>query len=435
MRHEAQHGITLLELLDPAGQRDALLDQLRVAMPEPDRRQATERLELYGIAPASLDEQGGYEDNDRLVAGARYGFGERSSVGLELGTGSRGESAQLNAEYGLAADHTLYGAYTWSSDTTASRVASEFDRRLTNGWTVGQRWRASNRVNVFNESQSLRGADGGTGTSHTVGMDLFPAAGWQLGFTVMDGELSGAGGLVERRAYSFSGGRTHADLQWASKLEYREDQGAEQREQWVTTHRLMLRLNEDWRFAGRINWADTDDRLDPAADARLAEGNVGVAWRPHDRSDRALFAKYTYLYDRATLGQDGGAQYDQRSRILAVEGVFEFGEHWSLAPKLASRWGDYRLGRGTGPWLDSRADFMALQLRYHLPGDWDALAEWRRLDVRDGGTRRGALVGVDRQVGEHFKVGVGYNFADFSDDLTDLEYDHKGFFLNLAGFY
>lgn len=416
-------------------ERDALLDQQALLAALSYRRQATERLELYGIAQASLDEQGGYEDNDRLVAGARYGFGQRSSVGLELGTGSRGESAQLNAEYGLADDHTLYGAYTWSSDTTASRVASEFDRRLTNGWTVGQRWRASNRVNVFNESQSLRSPDGSTGTSHTVGMDLFPGVGWQLGATVTDAELSTVAGPVDRRAYSVSGGRSDAATQWSSKLEYRQDQGAEQREQWVTTHRVMHRLNEDWRVAGRLNWADTDDRLNAAADARLVEGNLGVAWRPHDRTDRALFAKYTYLYDRASLGQDGGAQYDQRSQVLAVEGVFELGGPWSIAPKLASRWGDYRLGRGAGPWLDSRADFMALQVRYHLPGDWDALAEVRQLDVRDGGTRRGALVGIDRQVGEHFKVGVGYNFADFSDDLTDLEYDHKGFFLNLAGFY
>ena len=354
---------------------------------------------------------------------------------MELGTGSRGESAQVNAELGLASDHSVYGAYNWSSDTSASRIASEFDQRLTNGWTVGQRWRASNRVNVFNESQSLRGASGGNGISHTVGMDLFPAQGWQLGVTVMDGELETAGGLVERQAYSFSGGHTDAAAQWASKVEYREDQGAEQREQWVTTHRLLVRLNEDWRFAGRLNWADTDDRLNPAAGARLLEGNVGFAWRPADRTDRALFTKYTYLVDEASPGQEGGLRFDQRSRILAVEGVFELGERWSLAPKLASRWGEFRMGRGEGAWLDSRADFLALQLRYHLPGEWDALGEMRQLSVRDGGTRRGGLLGVDRQIGDHFRVGVGYNFTDFSDDLTDLEYDHKGFFLNLSGFY
>ncbi len=33
---------------------------------------------------------------------------------------------------------------------------------------------------------------------------------------------------------------------------------------------------------------------------------------------------------------------------------------------------------------------------------------------------------VSRYLGEHFKVGVGYNFTDFSDDLTDLNYDSQG---------
>ena len=47
--------------------------------------------------------------------------------------------------------------------------------------------------------------------------------------------------------------------------------------------------------------------------------------------------------------------------------------------------------------------------------------------------RSGALLAVSRYVGEHFKVGAGYNFTDFSDDLTDLSYDSKGFFLNLTG--
>jgi hypothetical protein len=54
--------------------------------------------------------------------------------------------------------------------------------------------------------------------------------------------------------------------------------------------------------------------------------------------------------------------------------------------------------------------------------------------MRDIGERRsGVLVSVSRWVGEHFKVGLGYNFTDFSDDLTDLDYDHQGLFLNVTG--
>jgi hypothetical protein len=47
--------------------------------------------------------------------------------------------------------------------------------------------------------------------------------------------------------------------------------------------------------------------------------------------------------------------------------------------------------------------------------------------------RRGALAAIYRHIGKNLKVGVGYNFTDFSDDLTDLRYNHKGVFLNLIG--
>ena len=47
--------------------------------------------------------------------------------------------------------------------------------------------------------------------------------------------------------------------------------------------------------------------------------------------------------------------------------------------------------------------------------------------------RTGALLGVYRHLGEHFKVGVGYNFTDYSDDLTDLSFRNDGWFLNIIG--
>jgi hypothetical protein len=56
------------------------------------------------------------------------------------------------------------------------------------------------------------------------------------------------------------------------------------------------------------------------------------------------------------------------------------------------------------------------------------------LDLPDVNERRiGALILISCYLSEHFKVGVGYNFTDFSEDLTDLSYDDHGFFLNLVG--
>ena len=57
------------------------------------------------------------------------------------------------------------------------------------------------------------------------------------------------------------------------------------------------------------------------------------------------------------------------------------------------------------------------------------------MDVDDGGTRAGWLLGVDRDITRHLRLGAGYNFTEFSDDLTDFDYDHRGWFINFVGTY
>ena len=39
------------------------------------------------------------------------------------------------------------------------------------------------------------------------------------------------------------------------------------------------------------------------------------------------------------------------------------------------------------------------------------------------------------RLGTNFRIGIGYNFTDFSDNLTNFDYDHKGWFVNLTGQY
>ena len=45
----------------------------------------------------------------------------------------------------------------------------------------------------------------------------------------------------------------------------------------------------------------------------------------------------------------------------------------------------------------------------------------------------GVLAGIYRHIGDNLKIGVGYNFGRFSDDLTDLTLDDEGFFVNVVG--
>ena len=81
-------------------------------------------------------------------------------------------------------------------------------------------------------------------------------------------------------------------------------------------------------------------------------------------------------------------------------------------------------------------NFAAARARYHLTNEWDGLMEYRWLNVDETqDSRQGALAGIYRQIGSNLRVGVGYNFTDFSDDLTDLSYESHGWVIDLVGSY
>ena len=400
------------------------------------KRRFNDRFELWGTGQKTLDnDHGRYADNDAISVGGKYLFGNLSTITGEVTSGDRGDAAILNAEYRLAPDHTIYGGYAYSTDTT--EYDPLFANRVKPGWTLGQRWRLTNTVNMFNESQYLK-APGEAGLAHTFGMDFYPSMGWNYGFTLQKATLDKVLGEVDRRAISLTGGHTSNRTQWQSKVEWREDRGIEQRQQWVTTNNLTHKLSESLRLAGRFNYSKTTDDINPSAGAKFVEGNFGFAYRPWNSTKYALFGKYTYLYDVSALQQQGPnvAWYDQKSQVLSLEGVYHPSDNWEYAGKLAARRGEVRYGRLAGQWAKSDATFAAIQTRYGIGNsDWKALAEYRMLNVTDGGTRSGFLVGIDRDITRNFRVGVGYNFTDFGDDLTDYDYRHQGWFINVVGRY
>jgi hypothetical protein len=74
-----------------------------------------------------------------------------------------------------------------------------------------------------------------------------------------------------------------------------------------------------------------------------------------------------------------------------------------------------------------RADFRFLK-------NWEGMIEGRVLDMSDIQDRRsGSVFVLSRYLNKHLKLGAGYNFTDFSDDLTDLSFDHKGVFVSMTG--
>ena len=52
------------------------------------------------------------------------------------------------------------------------------------------------------------------------------------------------------------------------------------------------------------------------------------------------------------------------------------------------------------------------------------MAEVRQLGLPDlNQRRRGVLAAIYHHISKNLKAGVGYNFTNFSDELTDLTYN------------
>jgi predicted porin len=233
-------------------------------------------------------------------------------------------------------------------------------------------------------------------------------------------------------------------LKIASAVEYRVDDSEQadtstiERTTWLFKNSLKYQMSPSWRLLGKFNYAFSESSQGEFYDGNYTEGVLGYAYRPvnHDRLN-ALF-KYTYFYNVPATDQvstvDSGAGVIQRSHILAADVMYDLTPRWTVGGKIAYRQGEVSQDREDPEFFSSRAYLYVLRADWHFLHRWDALMEARMLDLPDAGDQlSGVLVGLYRHFGNHIKLGVGYNFSKFSDDLTDLNYDHQGLFINLIG--
>ena len=78
------------------------------------------------------------------------------------------------------------------------------------------------------------------------------------------------------------------------------------------------------------------------------------------------------------------------------------------------------------------------RFNYHLNNKWDVALEYRVLSMSDAADTDtdGFLLEVNRLFFNHLRVGVGYNFTDFTDnEMSANDYSAKGFFFRIQGKY
>ena len=310
---------------------------------------------------------------------------------------------------------------------------------------AGIKTRLSDSSSVFAEER-YQHARNLTGLTHGAGITLAPVERLNIGLTTDIGTLEDrqTGAETKRQAGGVQVGYGFETLKLFSGIEYRFDETEQpdlsiaERTTWFFRNNFKWQANASSRVLGKLNLSNSDSSAGNFYDGGYTEAVLGYAFRPvtHDRLNTLV--KYTYFYNLPTTDQvtlnNTAAEYVQKSHIAAVDVNYDLTKTVTVGGKYAYRIGEISLDRENEQFFDNSAALYVARADWQFRTNWEALVEGRLLDMPDLDQRRsGMLLTVSRYVGEHVKVGLGYNFADFSDDLTDLNYDHKGFFLNLTG--
>jgi hypothetical protein len=310
-------------------------------------------------------------------------------------------------------------------------------RRFSDRWTAF----AESSADLFGRERSL---------SQTYGATFAPDENWSISATA-------ATGSVEDRAIDPSTAQEHADISRTAlgavlsyrdgeaatarlKAEVRFDESADRRhdaDSYFLGGRLALALSDDWRLFANLDLVLTDAN-ETLVGGDYAEATLGYAWRPADGDRLNALVKYSFLYDLPAAGQRDAAGNDdgpaQRSHIFSADASYDLASMLTLGGKLGARLGEERPRDGTGGWRDSNALLAIARADIHVFKNWDALLEGRVLWLgEEAGTELGLVAAVYRHVGENMKIGAGYNFGSFSDDLRDLTFDDSGVFINVIG--
>jgi len=384
---------------------------------------------LYG--QATLDVTDSRRDNSRVGAGGKYQWNEKLTLGGELSGGDGGLGVGANADYKLSDRTNVYLNYLSNSDRSDLGTGSQ------NGsFAAGMRSRFSDEVSIFAEERIHHGKV--SGLTHSIGVDLTPNDDWTLGAFFETGELEQpTGPQLERTSVTLTGNYDTEPLKYGGALEYRDENvSGTDRDIWVAKNNVALKLDTSWTALGEANLLRSSDDSGTFFDGEFTEGILGFAYRPVDNDRWNYLFTYRYLEDSPTSGQvsatGSGELFQQRSHVLAADVTWQANKWLDIGGKYAVRASDLRTE--DSPWFDSTAQLAILRGDFHVVSDWDVLLEGRWTDVDLASDRSyGLLAGFYRHLGDHVKVGVGYNFTDFSDDITDLSYDAKGVFINIVG--
>ena len=398
---------------------------------------------LYGYVQGTVSQSDGLERNNRIGVGGNYKFTDSIRATAEVSDGSTGVGARALFEYDPNENDSYYFGYTLEPDRDFGGV--DLNGTDKGNFVVGTRRAlnedltvyAENTYDLFGEHEAL---------TSNYGVDYEYDDFWTFTGGLEIGRItdptSTAISDFDRHAISLGAIYKDEDLAVRTILEYRRDTGQisgvnRSADTIAAKMTAKYKINEVSRLLFDFEGVRSDIATDSIPDAKFLETTLGYAYRPIDNDRFNMLAKYTYLLDmteRSTTLPASGSNFlntpEQRAHIINIDASYDLNRYFTLGGKIGGRFSEQDNGAG---FVSNNATLGVVNLRFHVVHNWDALIEARQLTAQTSGSDRGFLAAAYRHIGNNLKVGVGYNFSQFSDDLRDVTFDDRGVFLNIVG--
>jgi hypothetical protein len=397
----------------------------------------TDDLTVYGFGQATLMHSLGYGRNDRVGAGADVKLGTDWTLYGEASVGSTGPQAMAGLSYEADPGKRSYLGIRVLSETRDDFFTTS---RSVSGLALGTEQRINEALSVHAENNYGLFSDAGS-TTALYGVNFKPDALWTGSGTYETGRIfDDFGSDFERHAISVGLGYQDDGIEWSGRGELRLEDSADGSRDRVTAllqSGLSVQTSDDWRTLAGLDGLFSRSDQSAILDGDYIEATIGAAYRPvnHDRLN-AIF-RYTYLYDLPGPDQvsRGGNVLGpaQRSHILSVDANYDLTPFLTVGAKYGVRIGEVSKSRAVRDFQASTVHLSVVRADLEVLDDWRLLLEGRVLYQHETATSDlGALAAVSYDITDEVRLGVGYNFGRFTDDLSDLTFDDRGVFLNIT---
>ncbi len=397
---------------------------------------------VFVFGQATVSRSGTRIANNRVGVGGETQLTERFGVAGDVSYGNTGVGGSAKLTYKRDEDTSYYLGYKLDPDRAtyadsskplsgkdAGVIVAGANTKL-NDWTSAF---TESNVDLFGKSRTI---------GQVYGLTFTPDEVWSASLGMSLGSVSGlnASENFDRKLFmargAYSGERLKVSLNGEVRFENYEDD-LKDRTSYLLQANANYKSDENWRVLGSLDAVLSRNNQNSILDGDYIEASIGSSYRPIDNDKLNVLFKYTYLYDLPGAQQvnvNNNLGPSQRSHVLSVDATYDINEWLSIGGKYGYRFGETSDSRKAQDFVKSSAHLGILRADVHVVKNWDLLLEGRALHgVEAKQTDYGVLAAAYRHFGDNLKVGIGYNFGHFSDDITDLIHDDQGVFLNVIG--